>query len=106
MLELYVRQKLGKLILKKIEARDVDELYAEMSAGGHERSTVYHIHSLLKMVFKLAVKRRKIVFNPMDGVTSPGGADFEKFKKARREKQIMAPEHIERGKTKPRKSSN
>src|SRR5262249_6638218 len=95
MLELYVRQKLGKLILKKIEARDVDELYAEMSAGGHERSTVYHIHSLLKMVFKLAMKRRKIVFNPMDGVTSPGGADFEKYKKARREKQVMAPEHIE-----------
>jgi integrase len=32
----------------------------------------------------------------MDGVTSPGGSDFEKFKKARREKQIMAPEDIEK----------
>jgi integrase len=96
MMDLYVRPKLGKLLLKKVEAHDVDELYAEMSAGGHERSTVYHIHSLLKMVFKLAIKRRRLIFNPMDGVTSPGGSDFEKFKKTRREKQIMAPEHIDR----------
>lgn len=91
----YVRPKLGKLLLKKVEASDIDELYAEM-AEKYQRTTVYFVHSLLKMVFNLAIKRRKIVFNPMEGVTSPGGSDFEKFKKARREKQIMAPEDIER----------
>jgi hypothetical protein len=43
--------------LKKIEAADVDELYAEMYAKKRARTTVYFVHSLLKMVFKMAVRR-------------------------------------------------
>src|SRR5215510_3316304 len=62
-LDLYVRPKFGAILLKKIEARDIDELYAAM-AGKYERTTVYFVHSMLKMVFKLAIKRRRLVFNP------------------------------------------
>lgn len=94
-LDYYVRPTLGKLMLKKIEAHDIDELYAELAARDLQRSTVYYVHTLLKMAFKLALKRRKIVFNPMEGVNSPGGKDFEKYKKARREKQIMEAGQIE-----------
>jgi integrase len=95
-LDYYVRPELGKKMLKKIESREIDELYAKLAADGLARSTVYYVHTLLKMVFKLAQKRRKITFNPMDGVSSPGGKDFEKDKLARREKQIMKPDQIGR----------
>src|SRR5262249_34090602 len=63
--------RLGKLMLTKIEAADIQSLYTSLGEQGLAPGTLSLIHTLIQSAFKLAVKRRKIAFNPMDGVTTP-----------------------------------
>lgn len=93
-LDLYVRPKLGNLMLAKIEAGDIQTLYKNLAEGGLSRTSVNYVHTLLKSVFKLALRRRKVPFNPMDGVDAPGGKRAEEDKKANRAARVMTPAQV------------
>jgi integrase len=86
---LYVRPHLGKMMLTKVEAGDVQTLYKNLAATGLSRGTLAYVHVLLKGAFKMAVRRRKVAFNPMDGVDSPGGKRMDEQVKERRETMVM-----------------
>jgi integrase len=45
-------------------------------------------------VLKIATARRKIIFNPMDGVVSPGGKQMEQEMQHVREERTMEPEQV------------
>ena len=53
-----------------IKANDVQTLYTDLADAGLSAGTLGFVPTLLKSAFKLAVRRRKIVFNPIDGVTT------------------------------------
>src|SRR5262249_26273509 len=72
-MQLYVRPKLGGLMLARIVADNVQTLYDELQSKKIAASTVGLVHTLLRSVFKLAMMRRRIRENPMDGVKSPRG---------------------------------
>ncbi len=91
----YVRPKLGGLLLTKIEANDVQALYASLAEGGLSAGTLDFVHTLLKSAFKLAVRRRKLTFNPMDGVDKPGGKKAAQAKQERLAERIMTPEQVD-----------
>ncbi|MCI0388437.1 MAG: site-specific integrase [Acidobacteria bacterium] len=90
----YVRPHIGNKLLAKIEAADVQTIYSTLAETGLAKSTIYFVHTLLRNVFKLATARRKIMFNPMDGVISPGGKQMEQEKREGREDRTMAPEQV------------
>lgn len=71
MIDNYVRPHIGGLLLAKIEANDVQTLYKNLAAGGLSRGSLSYVHVLLKNAFKLALRRRKVAYNPMDGVDAP-----------------------------------
>lgn len=89
-----MRPKLGKLLLTKIEANDVQTHYANLAENGLSAGTLKFVHTLLKSAFKLAIKRRKLVFNPMDGVDAPGGKKAAQEQLEQRLKQVMTPEQV------------
>lgn len=95
-LDYYVRPTLGGMLLTKIEAADIQNLYNSLLEHGLSRNTVVYVHTLMKGVFKLAVRRRKIVFNPMDGVESPGGNRLEQEKKETRASKVMTQDQMRR----------
>ena len=90
----YIRPHIGDKLLAKIEAADVQTLYSTLSVYGLAKSTIYFVHTLLRNVFKLATARRKIMFNPMDGVVSPGGKQMEQEKQHGREERTMSPDQV------------
>lgn len=74
--------ELYRLANERTEEESKQCLYDKLSKPGTSKrdirlgkGTIHFVHTLLRMVFKLAVTRRKILFNPMDGVKAPGGAD-------------------------------
>lgn len=93
-LDIYVRPKLGNLMLTKVEASDVQALYKGMAEAGLSRGTVAFAHTLLKSSFKLAMRRRKIAFNPMDGVDSPAGKRMNEERDERRSGQVMTNDQV------------
>lgn len=93
-LNLYVRPKLGNLMLAKIEAGDIQAIYKSLAESGLSRSSVNYVHTLLKSVFKLALRRRKVPFNPMDGVDAPGGRRAEEEQKEGRAARVMTPGQV------------
>lgn len=94
-LSLYVRPKLGGLLLNKIDAADVQALYAGLAESKLSASSLDFVHTLLKSAFKLAVRRRKVVFNPMDGVDKPGGKKAAQEKQERLAERIMTPDQVD-----------
>jgi len=94
MVDLYVRPGLGKKMLAKIEAGDIQTLYKSLKTSGLSRGTIAHVHTLVKKVFKLAARRRRIPFNPMDGVDSPGGKRLKEEMSEKRAERVMTPEQV------------
>jgi integrase len=91
----YVRPYIGGKLLAKIEAADIQDLYATLADKKKlSKSSIRLVHTLLGMVFRLAIKRRKIMFNPMGGVVSPGGKQMEQEKREAREERTMDPEQV------------
>src|SRR5262245_1580939 len=90
----YVRPHIGKLLLKKIEAEDIQDIYRKLEESKLAKGTIQFVHSLLRSIFKLAVTRRKIPFNPMDGVKAPGGKKLEQEKQAGREARTMSTDQV------------
>jgi integrase len=68
----YIRPALGNKLLARVLADDIQRFYTKLhQQDGLGRSTVGHIHTVLGMVFKLAVKRKKLTGSPMAGVEIP-----------------------------------
>ncbi|MGH9753269.1 MAG: tyrosine-type recombinase/integrase [Blastocatellia bacterium] len=92
MMDLYVRPKLGGAMLARISADNVQTLYDDLRAEGLGGTTISHVHTLLRSVFKLAILRKRIRENPMDGVKSPRGKRLTQEQRRRREAKVMTPE--------------
>jgi integrase len=70
-IRLYIRPKLGKLTLARVEADAIQKLYNKLRDEKKSLSTIRQVHQTLGMVFKLALVRRKIRLSPMLGVVLP-----------------------------------
>jgi integrase len=69
--EKHIRPAFGKRLLAAVTADDVERLYAKLHADGSGRSFIRYIHTILGMVFKLAIQRKKLMGSPMVGVAIP-----------------------------------
>ena len=90
--DLYVRPKLGGLMLSRVVADNVQTLYEDLRVEGLGAATVAQVHAILRAVFKLAMLRKRIRDNPMDGVKGPSGRKLAQERKRRRESKVMTPE--------------
>jgi len=90
----YVRPYVGNLLLKKVEAEHIQDLYCRLEEKKIAKSTIYFVHTLLRNIFKLAIQRRKIPFNPLDGVKSPGGKKLDQAKQQGREARTMSADQV------------
>lgn len=87
-LDRYVRPKLGKKKLSKLEPFDLQEFYTELSEKGLSPRTIQIVHNILNRAFNQAVKWRKMSSNPAQLVDRP--------KQQRREMQALSPEQATR----------
>src|SRR5262249_23769060 len=69
--EAHIRPALGNKLLARITADDIQRFYGKLRTDGLSRASIGHIHTVLGMVFKLAVKRKKLMGSPMAGVEIP-----------------------------------
>lgn len=92
MTDLYVRPKLGRLMLARIVADNIQTLYGDLQAGAISGSTIAQVHAILRAVFKLAMLRKRIRENPMEGVKSPQGRKLTQEQRRKRESKVMTPE--------------
>jgi integrase len=67
----YIRPTLGQKLLARVMAEDIQRLYGKLHDDGLSRATIHFVHTILGMVFKLAVKRKKLIGSPMAGVELP-----------------------------------
>ena len=70
-IETYIRPLLGKLLLNRITADDIQRTYRKLREDGLGPVTIRYVHNVLSMIFKLAVKRKKLMGSPMAGVEIP-----------------------------------
>jgi len=88
-IRLYIRPKLGKLTLARVEADSIQKLYNKLRDEKKSPSTIRQVHQTLGMVFKLALIRRKIRMSPMLGVVLPKeNTDSERQTKAMSAEQV------------------
>jgi integrase len=66
-----LRPALGARMLITVTADDVQRLYVALHEGKASRAYIRNVHAILGMIFKLAVKRKKLVGSPMAGVEIP-----------------------------------
>lgn len=69
--EIYIRPALGNKMLGRVTADDIQRLYGKLHDDKLSRVTIHYVHVALGMVFKLAVKRKKLMGSPMAGVEIP-----------------------------------
>jgi len=77
LLRTHVLPTLGTLKLQHLNAAQIDKLYLSLE-GKISPRTARHVHSVLNACLGAAVRTRKLVINPMDGITkapSPGESD-------------------------------
>jgi integrase len=77
----YVREGLGKKLISKITALEIQALYSALLERGLAVVTVQKVHTVLGSAFKQAVKWGFLGINPMNGVELPRD-------KGRREEKI------------------
>ncbi len=94
MVDTHVRPKLGGLMLARIVADNIQTLYDDLREAKLSPATVGYVHTLLRSIFKLAVLRRRINVNPMDGVKSPRGKRLQQEQREKRESKVMEPEEV------------
>jgi integrase len=69
--EKHIRPALGSKMLVTVTADDVQRFYGKLHDDGLDLSFIRSVHTVLGMVFKLAVKRKKLMGSPMAGVEIP-----------------------------------
>ncbi|MDX2032628.1 MAG: site-specific integrase [Blastocatellia bacterium] len=62
---IYIRPTLGSVMLTRIDSAMIEKLFRTMREKGLSGSTVSYVSTLLKAVFRMAIERRKIAYNPM-----------------------------------------
>jgi integrase len=66
-----IRPALGDRLLVAITAADIEAFYADMVKAKVSRSYLGDCHVVLSMVFKLAVRRKKLIGSPLVAVEPP-----------------------------------
>lgn len=69
--EKHIRPALGTRLLVAVTADDVQRFYAKLRGDKCGLVFIRQIHTILGQVFKLAVKRKKLMGSPMAGVEIP-----------------------------------
>lgn len=69
--EARIRPALGKKMLARITADDVQRLYGKLHGEDLSLTYIRYVHAVLGMVYKLAVQRKKLMGSPMVGVLIP-----------------------------------
>src|SRR5215468_9735240 len=70
-IETHIRPALGSKLLARVTADDIQKLYGKLRQDGLSRVSIRYVHGVLNMIFKLAVKRKKLIGSPMAGVEIP-----------------------------------
>jgi integrase len=71
--EKHLRPAFGNKLLVTLTADDIQRLYLKLHNDGLGRVTIGNVHTLLGMVLKFAVLRKKLIGSPMAGVRIPKG---------------------------------
>jgi integrase len=69
--EVRIRPVFGAKMMARITADDVQRLYGKLRDDKLSLTYIRYVHSVLGMVFKLAVQRKKLMGSPMVGVLIP-----------------------------------
>jgi integrase len=69
--EKHIRPALGGKMLITVTSDDIQRFYGKLHGDGLNLVSIRHIHTVLGTVFKLAVKRKKLMGSPMAGVEIP-----------------------------------
>ncbi|MGE0128055.1 MAG: tyrosine-type recombinase/integrase [Blastocatellales bacterium] len=89
----YIRPALGKKLLARVTADDIQRLYGKLHKDdGLSRVTIRYIHTVFSMIFKLAVKRKKLIGSPMAGVEIP--KEWKDSEQEDEEERAMTPEQV------------
>ena len=71
-IRLHVLPTIGRVPVARLQPAQLDRLYAGLLAKGLSRTTVQHVHSILRRALKQAARRGIVARNPTDLVDSPG----------------------------------
>ena len=88
LLERYVRKPLGMKRLDKLQALDIQKVYAGMLQRGLSAQSVKHAHSVIHNALRQAVKMGMLMRNPADLVELP--------KVPHTERRVLSPEEAQR----------
>lgn len=67
----HIRPAFGSKMLARVTADEIQRFYAKLHADKLSRATIRYVHTVMGMIFKLAVKRKKLIGSPMAGVEIP-----------------------------------
>lgn len=70
-LDKHIRPALGAKLLVRITADEIQSFYTNLHADKISRSYIRYLHVMLGMIFKFAVKRKKLMGSPMAAVEVP-----------------------------------
>jgi integrase len=71
-IRLHILPDLGGLPIARLRPEQLDRLYAELLAKGLSRTSVQHVHAILRRSLSQATRRGVIARNPTDLVDPPG----------------------------------
>ncbi len=71
-IRLHILPVLGRLPVARVRPEQLDRLYAGLLAKGLSRTTVQHVHAILRRSLSQATRRGVIARNPTDLVDPPG----------------------------------
>src|SRR5262249_33521839 len=91
-IELHIKPALGKKLLARITADDIQQFYTKLHKQGLDRLTIRYVDIVLNMVLKLAVKRKKLIGSPMAGVEIP--KEWAQSADDDQEGRAMTPEQV------------
>ena len=71
-IRVHIVPTLGEVPIARLRVEHLDKLYSSLLAGGLSRTTVQHVHAILRRSLSQAVRRGVIARNPTDLVDPPG----------------------------------
>jgi integrase len=77
LLRTHILPALGKRPLLQIEGDEIDAFYGELRKKGISDRTLHHVHVVLKGCLKSAIKKKKLVANPVNDADEPEAEDSD-----------------------------